>query len=153
MLNLPASISSCFVAVWQMAAEGQSDKKDVWYGNVYEAKGIPEFFHAEKMASANIYWRLLNIYGDQRSMLAQSSCGWYVSAILIAIWKKSHTLDGLAYLSYHKMKSIYQCFTGWFSPVLWLVRWWGPMPCAREKRVERWALKKQSEEEQTNLLN
>jgi len=44
-LNLTTNILLHFVAVWQVAAEGKSDKSGVWHSGAYEAKvchhGIP----------------------------------------------------------------------------------------------------------------
>ena len=57
-------IPFCFVAMWQMAAEGQSDKMvsdlEVWM----KQRSDTEFLRVEKMAPADIHWHLLNICGD-----------------------------------------------------------------------------------------
>ena len=46
-------------AMWQMAAEGQSDKMTSDMG-----VHVAEFLHAGKMAPTDIHWHLLNGYGD-----------------------------------------------------------------------------------------
>ena len=64
-LNLPIYIPLHFIAVWQMAAEGQSDKlaSDM---EVYINEGcLIESLHTGKMAPIVIHQRLLNISGDQ----------------------------------------------------------------------------------------
>ena len=54
-----------FVAMQQMAAEGQSDRmvSDVQV-NMKKRCGI-EFIHLEKMAPVDIHLHLLNVYGGQ----------------------------------------------------------------------------------------
>jgi len=64
-LKLPTSIRLHFVAVWQMAAEGQSDMMapDM---EVHIMQGcVIEFFHVEKMSPNDILWCLLNVYRVQ----------------------------------------------------------------------------------------
>ena len=64
-LNLPTNILLYFVALRQVAAQGQSDKM-VSNMEVYmKQRCRTEFLHAEKMAPTDIHWCLLNIYGDQ----------------------------------------------------------------------------------------
>jgi hypothetical protein len=59
-LNLPANIQFNFVAVQQMAAEGQSDKKVR-----LKQRCVIKFLHAEKIAPNDIHRCLLDVYGDQ----------------------------------------------------------------------------------------
>jgi len=47
----------------QMAAEEQSDKM-ASHMRVPSKRGVTEFLHAEKMASIDIHWRLLNFYAN-----------------------------------------------------------------------------------------
>jgi len=54
-----------FVAVRQMAAEGQSDKMVSDVEVFMKQRCGTEFLHAEKMAPISIHHHLLNIYGDQ----------------------------------------------------------------------------------------
>ena len=54
-----------FVAMWQMGAEGQSEK--LVSDMVESVKHMcgNEFLHTENMSAINIQWCLLNIYGEQ----------------------------------------------------------------------------------------
>ena len=54
-----------FVAVQQMAAEGQSDKMASGVEVNMEQRCVIEFLHAETVTPINIHWCLLIIYGDQ----------------------------------------------------------------------------------------
>ena len=58
------SIPLHFVAVWQMAAEEQSDKMASDMEVHMKQRCVIEFLHAEKMAPTDVHWGLLNIYGD-----------------------------------------------------------------------------------------
>ena len=48
-----------------MAAEGQSDWMASDMEVPMEQRCVIEFLHEEKMASIDIHWRLLNVFGDQ----------------------------------------------------------------------------------------
>ena len=65
MLNLSANIPLHFVAVRQIAAEGQSDRMasdmEMWMEQRYDI----EFLHVEKMAPTNMHQHLLNASGGQ----------------------------------------------------------------------------------------
>jgi len=63
-LNLPTNIPLHVVAVWQKAAEGQSDPMVSDMEVHMEQRCVIEFLHGDKMASLDIYWCLLNVYGD-----------------------------------------------------------------------------------------
>lgn len=63
-LNLLASIPLLFVAVWQMAAEGPSNKMASHMEVRMECRYGKDFLHAEKTAPIEIHPCLLNIYGD-----------------------------------------------------------------------------------------
>ena len=54
-LTLPTSIPLHVVAVWQMAAEGQSDKIVSNMKDYMKEKCVIEFLHAEKIALIDIY--------------------------------------------------------------------------------------------------
>jgi len=75
-LNLPTNIPLHFVAVRQMAAEGQFDIMVSDMEVRMKKRGITEFLHVEKIASADIHQHLLNIYGDQT--VAVSAVRWWV---------------------------------------------------------------------------
>ena len=60
-LNLPTNIPLHFVAVKQMATEGQNDKMEVRM----KQRCVTEFLHAEKLAPTDIHQCLLNVSGDQ----------------------------------------------------------------------------------------
>jgi len=47
-----------------MAAEGQSDRTVSDVKVLMKKRCIIEFLHAEKMASIDIHWRLLNFYAN-----------------------------------------------------------------------------------------
>jgi len=64
-VNLPSNILFCFVAVWQMAAEGHSDKIAPDMKVRIKRRCVTEFLQAEVMASMDIPRCLLNVYGDQ----------------------------------------------------------------------------------------
>ena len=64
-LNLLTNIPLHVVAVWQMAAEGQSDRMVSDMDVQMEQRSATEILHVEKMAPTDIYWHLLYVYGDQ----------------------------------------------------------------------------------------
>ena len=66
-LNLPASIPLHLVAMWQMAAEGHTDKMASDMEVPMKQRGGTEFLHAEKkkMTSIGIQWYSPNVYQDQ----------------------------------------------------------------------------------------
>ena len=64
-LNLPANIPSRGVAMWQMTAEGQSDRMVSDMEVSMKQRCRTEFLYVEKMALDDIHWHLLNVYGDQ----------------------------------------------------------------------------------------
>jgi len=63
-LNLPANIPLNFVAVRQMTAEGQSDKRASDMEVRMKQRCVIEFLYAEKNSPNDIHRRLLNVYGD-----------------------------------------------------------------------------------------
>ena len=64
-LNLPSNIPFHFVAMRQMAAEGQSDTKASDMEVQMKQRCGIEFLYVEKMAPTDVHQHLLNIYGDQ----------------------------------------------------------------------------------------
>jgi len=64
-LNFPDSILLHVIAVWQMAAEGQSDRMASDTEVQMNQRYVIEFLHVEKMAPFDIHQHLLNVYGDQ----------------------------------------------------------------------------------------
>jgi len=64
-LNLPASIPLHVVTMWQMAAEGHSDKMASNVEVHMKQRCVIEFLRVGKMAPTDIPWCLLNIYEDQ----------------------------------------------------------------------------------------
>jgi len=60
-LNLPTSTPLHAVAVWQMAAEGQSDRIAFDMEECMKWRGVTEFHHVEKMAPTDTHRHLLNI--------------------------------------------------------------------------------------------
>jgi hypothetical protein len=64
-LNLTTNIPLNFVAVQQMAADGQSDEMVSDMEVRLKHRCIIEFLHAEKIAPNDIHRCLLNVYGDQ----------------------------------------------------------------------------------------
>ena len=61
----PANIPWHFVAMRQMAAERQSDTTAPDVEVHIKGKYLNELLNGEKIALIDIYWHLLNIYGDQ----------------------------------------------------------------------------------------
>jgi len=90
------------VAIWQMAAEGQSEgkesKKEMWMKKRCEF----QFTHVEKMAPIGIH-QLLNFFGAQT--VDVSTARQCISTV-VTTGKTSHILDGHAQLSHNKMESI-----------------------------------------------
>jgi len=105
-LNLPVNIPSHFVAVWQVAAQGQFDKMVSDMEVHVKQRDGTEFVHEEKMAPTDIHQHLVNVYGDQRWMWAQRGSVWCISAVAAMMWKRSHVRDGHTQLAHHKTKSI-----------------------------------------------
>ena len=64
-LNLPTNIPLHFVAVWQTAAEGQSERMVSDIEVSMKQRCGTEFLHVEKIAPIDIHLRLLNMDGDQ----------------------------------------------------------------------------------------
>ena len=54
-----------FIAVQQMAAEGQSDKMVSDMEVRMKQRCVIKFLHAEKIAPSDIHQHLLNMYGNQ----------------------------------------------------------------------------------------
>ena len=91
------------VTVWQMVAEGQSDKT-VYNSEVCtEQRCVTEFLHVEKMTSLDIHQCLLNIYWDQT--VDVSAVGG-VSLVVTARCKTSYTWDSHSQQPHHEMRSI-----------------------------------------------
>ena len=63
-MSLPTNIPLHFVAVRQMAAEGQSDKIVSDVEVCMKKMGVTEFFHVEKIIPIDVHQHLLNIYGE-----------------------------------------------------------------------------------------
>ena len=105
-LNIPTSIPLHFVAVWQMAAERQSDKMVSDMEPRMKQRYATDFPPVEK-------WHPLTYINTCRMLMETKLCMWTqwdggqcISAVATAIWKTSHVLDGHAQLSHYKMKSI-----------------------------------------------
>ena len=64
-MNLPTNIPLHFVAVWQMAAEGQSDKMASDKEVHMKQRCVIKFLHEEKIAPTDIHQCLLNVSGDE----------------------------------------------------------------------------------------
>ena len=69
-----------FVAMWQTAAEAQPDSVEFDMGVQMKQRCVTEFLHVEKIASIDIHWCLLNIYGDQ-TVDFNSEAWWCVPAV------------------------------------------------------------------------
>ncbi len=64
-MNLPTNIPLQVVVMWQVAAEGQSDKVVTDMEACMKQRCVTEYFHAEKKwHTADTHQHLLNIYGD-----------------------------------------------------------------------------------------
>jgi len=84
--------------MWQIAADGQSDKM----ASVVEVHMVQrydiEFLHAETMEPIDIYWHLLNVYEDQT--VDGSTVRWWVmhfssnDAIIVAVEQWVTSADG-----------------------------------------------------------
>jgi len=64
-LNLPANIQICFVAVWQMVVDGQSDRMVSAMEVCMKQRCVTEFLHVENIGPTDVHWCLLNVYRDQ----------------------------------------------------------------------------------------
>ena len=64
-VNLPDTIPLHVVAMWQMAADEQSDTMADDRKVCVKQRCVIEFLHAEKMAPIDIHWCLLNASGAQ----------------------------------------------------------------------------------------
>ena len=64
-LNLPTNIWLHFVAMWHMAAKGQSDKVTSDAELQMKQRCVIWFHHEENMAPINIHQCLMNIYGHR----------------------------------------------------------------------------------------
>ena len=81
-LNLPASIPLHVVTMWQMAAEGHSDKMTSNVEVHMKQRCVIEFLRVGKMAPTDIPWCLLNIYEDQ----TVNECSEAVSVVFQQWW-------------------------------------------------------------------
>ena len=78
----PSHQYSIHFVVWQMAAEGQSDRLVSDTEVCMEQRCVIEFLHAENMASVDVYRHLLNGYGDQTvDVSTEWWCGWCILAV------------------------------------------------------------------------
>jgi len=104
--TFPASISLNFVTMWQMTAEGQSDKMASDMEMRMKQRCVIEFLHAEKIAPNDIHWRLVNVYGDQT--VDVSTVRWWVACFSSgdSDMKDKQRSGCSAQLSHHEMKSI-----------------------------------------------
>ena len=79
--NIPTSVPFHVVAVWRMAAEGQSDRMvsdmEVWM----EQRCDTEFFHVEKLAPINIHNTCWMFMETKQWMWAQWGSGRCISAV------------------------------------------------------------------------
>ena len=74
-----ANILLHVVAVWQVAAEGQSDRKVSNMEVCVKQRCGIYFLHAEKkMAPTDILQLLLRVYGDQIEDVSSVRGGWYI---------------------------------------------------------------------------
>jgi len=64
-MNFPTNIPFNFVAMWQMAAEEQSDTMVSHMEVRMKQRCGIEFLHEEKIAPTNIHWHFQKVYGDQ----------------------------------------------------------------------------------------
>jgi len=64
-LNLPINIPLHFLAMSQVAAEEHSHRMTFDVEVLMKQKSGNEFLHEEKNVPIDIYWCLLNVYGDQ----------------------------------------------------------------------------------------
>ena len=64
-MNIPTNIPLHFIAMQQMAAEGQPDKMASDIEVHMKERCAIGFLHVEKMASLDIHQCLLNVFGDQ----------------------------------------------------------------------------------------
>ena len=64
-VKLHTNIPFQFVAKWEVAAEGQSDKMASDAKVHVKQRYVTEFLHAEKLAPTDIHWHLLNTSRDQ----------------------------------------------------------------------------------------
>ena len=74
--SLSFNIPLHFLAMWQIAAQGQSDTVVSDMEVCVKQRYGTEFLHAEIIAHTDIHWYLLNIYGDQS--VDVSAVRWWV---------------------------------------------------------------------------
>ena len=72
-----------------MAAEGQSDRMVSDTEVCMKQRGVIEIFHAEKMATIDIHWFLLNVYGDWTLDVSTVS-QWVLFSSGTLTWKTTH---------------------------------------------------------------
>ena len=72
-----ANILLHVVAVWQVAAEGQSDSTVSDMEVHMEQMGVTEFLHMEKFLSTDIHWCLLNLMETKQWTRAQWGDVWW----------------------------------------------------------------------------
>jgi len=70
-----------------MAAEGQYDKMASDMEVQMKLRCVTEFLHAEKMVPTDIHQCSLNVDGAQTVDVSTVRGGWFVSAVVIAMWK------------------------------------------------------------------
>ena len=60
-------VASCWhsIAMWQVAAEGQSDRRVSEMKETVKQRSGTEFLHVKRVAPTDINWCLLSVYGDQ----------------------------------------------------------------------------------------
>ena len=82
-LNLPTNIPFHVVAMWLMAAEGQSDTMASDMEACMKERCVTEFLHMEKIAPIDIHQHLMNMMETEQWLWAQWGSGWCVSAVTV----------------------------------------------------------------------
>jgi len=108
-----ANTPLCFAAMWQAAAERQSDRMvsdmEMWM----KQRCVTESLHAEKMTPTDIHQHLLYFYGDQAVDVSTVSSGWCVSAAGIVMWNTSHVPVGHVDFYKQDMQALVHCCWKW----------------------------------------
>ena len=82
--NLPPNIPFHVVAMWLMAAEGQSDTMASDMEVCMKQRCVTEFLHAEKTASIDTHQCFWMFMETKQWMWAQWGSGWCISAVATA---------------------------------------------------------------------
>ena len=110
-LNLPTIIPLHFVAMWEITANGQSDKMASDMELLMKQRCVTEISLCGKklhqVTFIDTYWKFME---TKHWMWAQWGSGWCISAVVTATWKTSCVPESRADFYEHGMQAFVHCW-------------------------------------------